>query len=80
MGRTVRTVRDQINIEVSKWKPFRRQLKGKNRDRLDQVFNYAHTYADAGSMIVKPHTPGIVYMCALLGMLERIEELENAMT
>jgi precorrin-4 methylase len=59
------------------WRPFRLQLKGKTRERVDQIFDAARTYADAGSMAVRLHTPDLVYMCALLSLMERIDQLES---
>ncbi|MFQ5833945.1 MAG: hypothetical protein ACE5H4_14660 [Candidatus Thorarchaeota archaeon] len=77
MGRTIPTFRKAIRIEEAKWKNFRRQLTAEEKARLDKVFEYARKFGDAGTMFARPHTPDAVYMCALLGLMERIEEMED---
>ncbi len=76
MGRTIRTFREVIDIESVKWKNFRRQLKTADRTRLDKVFEYASQHADAGTLVNRPHSLDVIFMCVLVELLKRIEDLE----
>ncbi len=75
MGRTIRTFREVIDIESVKWKNFRRQLRTDDRIRLDKVFEYASLHADAGTLVSRPHSLDVIFMCVLVELLKRIEDL-----
>ena len=62
MGRTVRTLREAVDIESAKWKTFRRQLRSDDRERLDKIFNYARMHADSGTVTSIPHKIDVVFI------------------
>ncbi|MHA1924985.1 MAG: hypothetical protein ACXABV_02285 [Candidatus Thorarchaeota archaeon] len=77
MGRTARTFRDQIRIEESKWKGFRRVLSPQEREVLDYIFDSAREYADAGTMIVTPRVLEVAFVSMFLNMRSEIEGLRQ---
>jgi hypothetical protein len=77
MGRTARTFRDQIRIEESKWKGFRRVLTPQERETLDHIFDSAREYADAGTMIVTPRVLEVAFVSMFLNMLSEIDDLRQ---
>ncbi|MFW9847200.1 MAG: hypothetical protein ACFFD6_10655 [Candidatus Thorarchaeota archaeon] len=80
MGRTARTFRDQIRIEESKWKGFRRVLTPQEREALDYIFDSAREYADAGTMIVTPRVLEVAFVSMFLNMLNEIDGLRRKVT
>jgi hypothetical protein len=77
MGRTARTFRDQIRLEESKWKGFRRVLTPQEREVLDYIFDSAREYADAGTMIVTPRVLEVAFVSMFLNMRSEIEGLRQ---
>ena len=84
MGRTIRTFRDAVDSEEGRWKDFRRTLRRGQREYLDRVFDCARRRADAGTMIATPRISDVVFLSAMMELLEendrlngRIAELEQ---
>jgi hypothetical protein len=77
MGRTARTFRDQIRIEESKWKGFRRVLTPQEREALDHIFDSAREYADAGTMMVTPRVLEVAFVSMFLNMRSEIDGLRQ---
>jgi len=77
IGRTARTFRDNITVEESRWKGFRRVLKPNNRETLDRVFDYAREYADAGTMIVTPRVMEVALVSTVVELLKEVGELQG---
>ncbi|MBN2228717.1 MAG: hypothetical protein JW779_03915 [Candidatus Thorarchaeota archaeon] len=75
MGRTVRTFRDGIRIEETRWKEFRRTLRPAQRETFDKIFDHARSLADAGTMLPTPRITEVVLLSAVLRLQEEIEEL-----
>lgn len=77
MGRTARTFRDAVDIEETRWKPFRRTLKPSHRERLDQVFDHARSCADAGTMMATPRVTEVVLISTIIEMLQELQDLKE---
>ena len=77
MGRTVRTYRDAIRIEETRWKEFRRTLRPSQRERFDRIFDYARGFADAGTMMVTPRIIEVILLSSILEMLGEIDEIKR---
>lgn len=75
MGRTVRTFRDAIRIEESRWKGFRRTLRPGHREFLDRIFDYARGLADAGTMVVTPRVMEVILLSAVLELLKEVDNI-----
>ncbi len=76
LGRTARTFRNAVDIEESRWKPFRRTLRPLQRESLDRIFDYARTCADAGTMLATPRVTEVVLISTIIEMIQEIQELK----
>jgi hypothetical protein len=75
VGRTVRTFRDAIRIEETRWKEFRRTLRPAQREAFDKIFDHARSLADAGTMIPTPRTTEVIFLSAIIKMQEEIDSI-----
>ncbi len=73
----MRTFRDAVDAEEKRWHAFSRVLTPSRRARLARIFDYARQYADAGTVAVTPRVTEVVFLMALLGIIEDIEALES---
>ncbi|MGY5852110.1 MAG: hypothetical protein RTU92_00930 [Candidatus Thorarchaeota archaeon] len=80
MGRTVRTFRDAVRVELDKWRDFHRTLRPRDRERFTELFESALNRGAAGTMIATPRTLDPIVLCAMLDMMRRIEELEQELS
>ncbi len=77
MGRTARTFRNAVDIEETRWRPFKRTLKPPQRENLDRIFNYARTCADAGTMMTTPRVTEVVLISTMIEMLQELQDLRE---
>ena len=77
MGRTVRTFRDGVRIEESRWKDFRRTLRPSQREQFDRIFDAARGFADAGTMMVPPRILEVILLSAILEMFGELEDIQR---
>ncbi len=75
MGRTVRTFRDAIRIEETRWNEFRRTLRPAQREAFDKIFDHARSLADAGTMIPTPRITEVIFLSAILRIQEEIDSI-----
>jgi hypothetical protein len=75
VGRTVRTFRDAIRIEETRWKEFRRTLRPAQREAFDKIFDHARSLADAGTMIPTPRITEVIFLSAIIKMQEEIDSI-----
>jgi hypothetical protein len=54
MGRTIPSYRIASQIEILKWKPFRRTLDKSEKKMFDEMFSYSRLYNSAGTMACRP--------------------------
>lgn len=54
MGRTFPSYRIAVEIERTKWKPFRQLLDKSERKKFDEMFSISRLYNVAGSMACRP--------------------------
>ena len=50
MGRTIPSYRIASEIEIWKWRPFRKLLDKQDRKIFDEMFSYSRLYNAAGTM------------------------------
>jgi hypothetical protein len=75
VGRTVRTFRDAIRIEETRWTEFRRTLRPAQREAFDKIFDHARSLADAGTMIPTPRITEVIFLSAIIKMQEEIDSI-----
>ena len=49
MGRTIPSYRIASQMEIRKWKPFRKLLDKQDRKKFDEMLSISHLYTVAGS-------------------------------
>lgn len=54
MGRTIPSYRIASEIEILKWRPFRKLLDKQDRKVFDEMFSYSRLYNSAGSNACRP--------------------------
>ena len=54
MGRTIPSFRIASEMEIWKWRPFRKLLDKQDRKVFDQMFSIARFYNVAGTMACRP--------------------------
>jgi len=54
MGRTIPSYRIASEIEIWKWKPFRKLLDKQDRKIFDEMFSYSRLHYAAGTTACKP--------------------------
>jgi hypothetical protein len=50
MGRTIPSYRIASEIEIWKWRSFRKALDKQDRKKFDEMFDYSRLYNVAGTM------------------------------
>jgi hypothetical protein len=66
-----------VDIEEARWRPFKRTLKPPQRERLDSLFDYARSCADAGTMMATPRVTEVVLISSMIEMLQELEILRK---
>jgi hypothetical protein len=77
MGRTVRTFRESVEVELDRWREYHRTLRPRDRERFAELFESALNRGDAGTMIATPRPLDPIILCAMLDLMKRVEELEQ---
>jgi hypothetical protein len=54
MGRTIPSFRIASEMEIWKWRPFRKLLDKQDRKIFDEMFSYSRLYNSAGTMTCRP--------------------------
>jgi hypothetical protein len=54
MGRTVPSFRIASEVEIRKWRPFRKLLDKQDRKKFDEMLNISRFYNVAGTMAARP--------------------------
>lgn len=74
MGRTNATYRNHLDKFIDRFKPFRKALRKKNQDYLDQLWEKAHIHASAAAYMnsSKPALPAMISM--MIGLQKEIEK------
>ena len=54
MGRTIPSYRIASEIEILKWRPFRKMLDKQYRKVFDEMFSYSRLYNSSGSNACRP--------------------------
>jgi hypothetical protein len=78
VGRTNPTYRDQLDALESRWRPYRRALRRRDRTHFDRLFEHARAHADAGGYQAHPDPLVTLLISAFLEQERRIADLEDA--
>lgn len=81
MGRTNSTYRNHLDNLIKQFKPFKKALRERNKQHLDQLWEKTHKYSSAGAYMnhSNPALPALISI--MLGMQKEInknrEQLEQ---
>jgi len=75
VGRTVPSYRIAVEMERSKWKPFRQALDKKDRKRFDEMFSYSRLYNSAGSSACRPVLTHPILMSILFEHYKQLKKI-----
>jgi hypothetical protein len=75
MGRTIPSYRIASEIEIMKWRPFRRLLGKKDRKVFDEMFFYSRLYNSAGSMACRPVLIHVIVMSIIFEHYKQLRKL-----
>jgi hypothetical protein len=62
MGRTIPSYRIASEIEILKWRPFRKLLDKQDRKKFDEMLSIPHLYTVAGTMAARPVLIHVILM------------------
>ena len=75
MGRTIPSYRIASDMEISKWRPFRRVLNKKDRKAFDRMFSYSRLYNSAGSHACQPELIHPILMSIIFEHYKQLTKL-----
>jgi hypothetical protein len=62
MGRIIPSYRIASEIQISKWRPFRKLLDKQGRKKFDEMLTILHLYTVAGTMAARPLLSHVIFM------------------
>lgn len=77
MGRTTLTYRQRLELELERWRMFRRTLLRNEREVFDSLVGHVHRYSHAASMYPEREVFDLFIMSGLLSHEERLRILEK---
>ena len=79
MGRTIPSYRQALEAEITRWKGFRKALRGKDVEAFDEMMKTCRIYASAGGMATRPILAEAVFMSILLGQQKELMEIRESL-
>lgn len=80
MGRTNRTYRDLVRGTETRWTPYRRALRRRDKAHFDRLFEDARAHADAGGYLNHRTVEIPILVSVVLEHQKRLTELEARST
>jgi len=84
MGRTVPSYRQALEMEIERWKAFRKALRCDDAKAFDRMMDACRLHASAASMATRPVLLDAMFMSillrqeeAMMEMKERLDRLER---
>ena len=77
MGRTVPSFRTALEHEIHSWKPFKRAIRGEEKEIFDKMMNHARNHATAGMNAARFDVLEAVFMSIILEQQKEIEDLKR---
>jgi hypothetical protein len=77
VGRTVPSFRIALEMEMTKWKGYRKCLRQNEREIFDRMMDNCRIHASASGMATRPNPLEAMFLSVLLEHQRKIEELER---
>lgn len=75
MGRTIPFYRIASDMEIMKWRPFRKLLNKQDRKKFDRMFSYSRLDNSAGSNACRPELIHPILMSIILEHYKKLTKL-----
>ena len=75
MGRTIPSYRIASEIEIWKWRPFRKLLDKQDRKVFDEVLSISRLYNAAGTMACRPVLIHVILMSIIFEHYKQLTKL-----
>jgi hypothetical protein len=77
MGRTVPTLRNVVEVEIKKWREFRRALREREKQAFDRLMDKIRSHASAAGYMVNSNPFESMIFSILLEQEIEIQELRR---
>jgi len=77
MGRTIPSYRIASEIEILKWRPFRKLLDKKERKAFDEMLSIPRFYNVAGTMACRPVLIHVIIMSIIFEHYKQLTKIAN---
>ena len=75
MGRTIPSFRIASEIEILKWRPFRKLLDKQDRKVFDEMLSISRLYNVAGTMACRPILVHVILMSIIFEHYKQLSKL-----
>jgi hypothetical protein len=76
MGRTVPSYRIASEIEILKWRPFRKELDKQDRKVFDEMLSIPRLYNAPGTKVCRPVLIDVILMSIIFEHYKQLTKLE----
>jgi hypothetical protein len=77
MGRTIPSYRIASEMEILKWRPFRKLLGKQDGTKFDEMLSIAHLYTVAGTMACRPILSHVILMSIIFEHYKQLSNIIN---
>jgi len=77
MGRTIPSYRIASQMEIRKWKPFRKLLDKQDRKKFDEMLSIPRFYNVAGTMACRPVLIHVILMSIIFEHYKQLSKIGN---
>ena len=78
MGRTIPSYRIASEIEILKWRQFRKLLDKQDRKIFDEMFSYSRLYNAAGTMACRPVLIQPILMSIIFQHYKQLDTIQRS--
>jgi hypothetical protein len=75
MGRTIPSYRIASEIEIWKWRPFRKLLDKQDRKKFDEMLSIPRLYNAAGTMAARPILIHVILMSIIFEHYKKLSKI-----
>lgn len=77
MGRTIPSYRIASEMEIRKWRPFRKLLDKQDRKKFDEMLSFPHLYTVVGTMSARPILSHVILMSIIFEDYKKLSKIRS---
>ena len=77
MGRTIPSYRIASEVEIRKWRSFRKALDKRDRKKFDEILSIPRFYNVAGTMACRPVLIHVILMSIIFEHYKQLSKISN---